>query len=50
MDENECLFYKFQLNSSQCCQVHGIKQIQVHVLGLGSGVSSLEVQEFAKAI
>jgi hypothetical protein len=38
MNENECVFYKFQLDSSQCCQVHGIKLVQIHVLGLGSGV------------
>jgi hypothetical protein len=50
MSENECVFYKFQLDSSQCCHIHDIKQVQVHVLGLGSGVCSLEVQEFAKAI
>jgi hypothetical protein len=48
MNENECVFYKFQLDWSQCCQVRGIKQVQVHVLG--SGVCSLEVQKLAKAI
>jgi hypothetical protein len=50
MNENECVFYKFQLDSSQCCQVRGIKQVHVHNLGLGSGVCSLEVQKLAKAI